>query len=122
MSSPALLITTGTHESKRLRAGQTVQSEETVSLEETSRRIGELADSANALIADLRKDIPELTDEAHTVLANLSRITGESNQQQISEILTQVNTMVRRESPKLAQITDRMSIMVKHADGVVLST
>ena len=42
MGSPALLITTGTNDARRLNAGETVQSEEAVSLNEVANRVGAL--------------------------------------------------------------------------------
>ncbi len=121
MSSPALSITTGSNEARRLQPGEVVPSEEAVSLEEITRRIGTVADSAGALMEQLQKDIPELTGEARTFLANLNEISGPRNQKQIERILAELNTLLNRESPKIAQITDQLSELTRHADSVVQS-
>ena len=119
MTTPALMITTGSNESPRLSVADVVPSAESLSLEEIEARIGNLAESADALIADLRKEVPALTGEARTVLANLNQISGAENQKKIAQILGSLNTVLDRESPKIAQITDQMSGLAKHADSVV---
>ena len=121
MGTPALLITTGTNDAKRLKPGEAVQSEEAASLDEVTKQLAMVADSANALITDLREEIPELTARASTVLDNMNDITGPSNRKRIVGILEQVNSILDRESPKIARITDQISELAGHADSVVLS-
>ena len=121
MGSPALLITTGTNDARRLNPGESVQSEEAVNLNEVANRVGALAESASALMADLRREVPALTSDARTVLANANAITGPENQERIKGILTELNTIVNRESPKIAGITDEISSLAKHANSLVVS-
>ena len=121
MTAPALMITTGSNEAGRLRAGDTIPSAETLSLEEIEGRVANLAESADALIAELRKAIPALTDDAQTFLGNLNQISGAQNQKRIEQILASLNTVLDRESPKIAQITDQISTLAKHADSVIAS-
>jgi len=121
MSSPALSITTGSNEARRLGAGETVPSEEAVSLEEVTLRLATVAESANTLVTELEKQIPGLIGEAKAFLANLNTITGERNQKQIEQILAEINALLSRESPKIAEITDQVSLLTQHADSVVLS-
>ena len=121
MSSPALSITTGSNDARRLSASEVVPSEEAVSLEEITRRVAGVAESAGAVMAVLQREIPTLTGEAGTFLANLNEISGPRNQKQIERILADLNTLLSRESPKIAQITDRISELAKHADSVVVS-
>ena len=121
MSSPALSITTGSNDARRLSAGEVVPSQEAVSLEEISRRVAVVAESANVLMATLSREIPNITGDARKVLANLEEITGPRNQKQINRILADVNTLLSQESPKIAQILDRISELAKHADSVVVS-
>ena len=68
MTAPALMITTGSNEAGRLSAGDVVPSAETVSLEELEGRVAKLAESADALMAELRREIPALTGDARTLL------------------------------------------------------
>jgi len=121
MSTPVLQITTGSNDARRLKAGDVVPSEEAVSLDDISKDIGKVAESANALMMELRQEIPGLTDQARTALANVNAITGLSNQKRIEGILAELNTMLNRESPRIAQITDQISQLAKHADSVVVS-
>lgn len=119
MTTPSLMITTGSNEASRLKAGDVVASAETLSLEEIEARAANLADSADALITELRKSIPALTGDAQTLLANLTHITGPESQKRVEQILANLNTLLDRESPKIAQITDQISDLAKHADSVV---
>jgi phospholipid/cholesterol/gamma-HCH transport system substrate-binding protein len=121
MSSPALSITTGSNEARRLNAGEIVPSQEAVSLEEISRRVAVVAESANALMATLAREIPNITGDARKVLAKLEEITGPRTHKQIDRILADINTLLSRESPKIGQILDQISGLAKHADSVVVS-
>jgi len=119
MATPSLMITTGSNEAGRLSAGAVVPSAESLSLEEMGDRAAKLAESADALIAELRREIPAVTGDARTFLANLNQISGVQNQKRIERIIANVDTLVERESPKIAQVTDQISELAKHADSVV---
>jgi ABC-type transporter Mla subunit MlaD len=121
MGNPALLITTGSNDARRLRAGEAVHSEEAASLDEVTRRIATVAESANTVMAELLQDIPEITSKAQTALANVDNMTGPANQKRIAGILAELNTTLDRESPKIAGITDEILTLSKHADSVVVS-
>ena len=121
MTPPSLMIATGSNEARRLGAGELVPSAETLSLEEIEGRVAHLAESADALVAVLRTEIPAVTGGARTFLANLNQISGVQNQKKISRILGNVDTLLERESPKIAQITDQISELAEHADSVVAS-
>jgi len=121
MSSPALSITTGSNTARRLKPGEVVPSEEAISIEEVTKRFAVVAETANSLLVELRRELPELTGQARTFLANLNQITGPQNQKQIDMILAEMNKLLQRESPKIAQITTRLSELAKHADGLVVS-
>jgi ABC-type transporter Mla subunit MlaD len=119
MTAPALMITTGSNEAGRLSAGSVVASAESVSLEELQGRVGNLAESADALVGELRKEVPALTGDARTLFANLNQITGTQNQKRINQTLASLNTLLERESPRVTQLTDQISELAKHADAVV---
>lgn len=119
MTPPALMITTGSNGARRLNAGALVPSAESVSLDEMQERVAKVAESADTVLSDLKTTIPALTGEARTFLANLNHISGAQNQKRIAQILASLNTMLERESPKIAQITDQISDLAKHADSVV---
>jgi Bacterial regulatory proteins, luxR family len=59
--------------------------------------------------------------EARAMLANLRDISGSKNQEHIEGVLAELNTMMRRESPKIAHITKRLGSLATHADEVVVS-
>jgi phospholipid/cholesterol/gamma-HCH transport system substrate-binding protein len=158
MSSPVLLISTGSNDARRLIAGEAVASQESMGMDELTQRVATVADSANSLVTELRGEVPALTGEARKFIANLNEISGPRNRERIEEILTQlhgevpaltgearkfianlneisgarnqeriekilaeVNTLLNRESPKIAQITERISLLAQHADSVVVS-
>jgi len=121
MGTPALLITTGTNDARRLDPGEAVRSEEPVGLDEVAKRATAAADAATALMANLSRELPALTGDIRTVLGNANEITGPSNQKRIAAILSEFEGMLNRESPKIARITDEMSTLVQHADSLVYS-
>jgi phospholipid/cholesterol/gamma-HCH transport system substrate-binding protein len=121
MSSPVLLLTTGSNDARRLNDGDVVQSQEAVAPDEIARRVATLAATANDLLLDFRRQLPPLFTEARAVLANIDQITGGRNQQQIESVLTELNTFLKRESPKIARITDRVAALADHADAVAES-
>jgi phospholipid/cholesterol/gamma-HCH transport system substrate-binding protein len=121
MSSPALFVTTGSNDARRLKAGEVMQSQEAVSQDEIARRIASLAGTANDLLLDLRRELPPLATEARAVAANLNQITGPRNQKHIDGVLAELNTILQRESPKIAQITDRLAAVVEHVDPLLLN-
>ena len=94
MSSPALSITTGSNDARRLTPGEVVVSTEAVSLEEIAQHIAGVADSANEVMTQLQKEIPAISGQARTLLANLNEISGPGNQKKIDGILTELNTLV----------------------------
>jgi phospholipid/cholesterol/gamma-HCH transport system substrate-binding protein len=119
MGSPALMITTGSNDARRLKPGEPVRAEEPTSLDEVARRASAAADAATALMEDLRREIPALTTDARTMLANANKLTGPANQKRIAAILDEFNIMLDRESPKISHITDQISSLTKHADSVL---
>jgi ABC-type transporter Mla subunit MlaD len=106
---------------RRLQSGETVRSEETVSWDDVARVANIAVQSANALMTELRQEIPPLTGQAAKALANVNEITGQANQQQIADILSELNTTLDRESTRIGQVTDQISALAKHADSLVAS-
>jgi ABC-type transporter Mla subunit MlaD len=90
-------------------------------MNEVAAKVGAVADSAGALLEDLHRDVPRLVRKAQIAVANMNEITGPRNQKRIAGILAEFNTMVNRESPKIAKITDEVSTLAEHADSLVLS-
>jgi phospholipid/cholesterol/gamma-HCH transport system substrate-binding protein len=119
MSSPALSITTGSREARRLEAGQVIPSQETVSIDDMTRKLSGIADSAEGLITQVQGELKGISERAQTLLANLNDVTGPTNRRQVAEILQQVNSLVAKQSPKIDQITDQVVLVSQDADSVI---
>ncbi len=119
MSSPAISITTGVQDAPRLTAGQTIPSEETMSIDDMARKFSGIADSAEGLITQVRGELNGISGRAEVLLANLNEVTGPSNRKQIAEILRQVNSLVATQSPKIDRITDQVSLLTTDTDSVI---
>src|ERR1700757_2497753 len=70
MSSPAISITTGTQGAPRLKAGQAIPSQETVSIDDMTRKLSGIADSAEELITQVQGELKGISGRAQTLLAN----------------------------------------------------
>jgi ABC-type transporter Mla subunit MlaD len=119
MSSPALSITTGAQDAARLRAGQVIPSQETVSLDDMTRKLSGIADSAGDLLTQVQGELKGISGQAQTLLANLNDATGTTNRKQLAEILQEVNSMVAQQGPKIDQITDQVLLVSKDADSTI---
>jgi phospholipid/cholesterol/gamma-HCH transport system substrate-binding protein len=119
MSSPAISITTGARQAPRLKAGQVIPSQETVSLDDMTRKLSGIADSAEDLITQVQGELKGISGSAQSLLANLNDVTGPANRQQVAEMLQQVNALVAKQSPKIDRITDQVVLVSQDADSVV---
>ena len=66
MSAPALSITTGAQDAPRLKAGQVIPSQETLSIDDMARKISGIADSAQDLIAQVQGELKGISGQAET--------------------------------------------------------
>jgi phospholipid/cholesterol/gamma-HCH transport system substrate-binding protein len=119
MSSPAISITTGTNDAPRLKAGQVIRSQETVSIDDMTRKLSAIADSAQGLITQVQGELKDISGDARTLLANLNDITGSPNRRQVARLLEQVNSLVATQSPKIDRITDQVLLVSRNADSVI---
>ena len=119
MSSPALSITTGSSEAPRLKAGQVIASQETVSIDDMTRKLSGIADNAGELITQVQGELKGISARADTLLANLNDVTGPTNRRQIAEVLQRVNALVAKQSPKIDQITDQVVLVSQDADSAI---
>jgi len=119
MSSPALSITTGAQDAPRLKAGQVITSQETVSIDDMARKLAGIADTAGDLITQVQGELKGISGQAQTLLANLNEATGPTNRKQMAEILQRVNSLVAQQSPKIDQITDRVLLIGQDADSAI---
>src|ERR1700683_451705 len=119
MSSPAISITTGTNDAPRLKPGDVIRSQETVSIDDMARKLSGIADTAQGLITQVQGEIQGLSRQASTLLANLNETTGPANRNQIADILHNTNTMIAQQSPKIDRITDQVLVATQDADAAI---
>jgi phospholipid/cholesterol/gamma-HCH transport system substrate-binding protein len=119
MSSPGISITTGAQEAPRLKPGEVIPSQETVSIDDMTRKLSGIADGAQALITQVQGELQGISGRAQTLLANLNDVTGPMNRKQIADILQEVNSLVATQSPKIDRITDQVVLVSQDADAVV---
>jgi phospholipid/cholesterol/gamma-HCH transport system substrate-binding protein len=119
MSSPAISITTGTNDAPRLKPGDAIASQETVSIDDMARKLAGIADTAQGLITQVQGEIKGLSAQANTLLANLNDASGPANRKQIAEILRNANAMVAQQSPKIDRITDQVLLATQDADVAI---
>ena len=119
MSGPALSITTGSSEARRLAPGSSIPSQEAASLDEIAGKMAAVADNANGLITQARGELEGITSDARSLLSNLNTVTGKPNQQKIQAVLDNVNGMLATERPKIDRLTDQLNTLAEHADATV---
>lgn len=119
MSSPALSISTGSNNAPRLNAGEAVRSEESVSIDDMTRKLSTIADSANGLIAQVQEELRDVSGDARTLLANLNDVTGGPNRREIAQLLQHVNLLVATESPRIDAITQQLLLASRDADSAI---
>jgi ABC-type transporter Mla subunit MlaD len=119
MSSPAISITTGTDDARRLKPSEAIRSEETMSLDDMARKLSGIADNAQTLIAQVQGELKGLSSRADTLLTNLNDATGPTNRENLAGILKQTNKMIADESPKIDRITDQILLASQDADAAI---
>jgi phospholipid/cholesterol/gamma-HCH transport system substrate-binding protein len=119
MSGPALSITTGSNDAKRLAPGSSIPSQEAASLDEIAGRMATVADNADGLITQARGELEGITGDARSLLANLNTVTGKPNQQKLQAVLDNVNGMLATERPKIDHLTDQLNQLTQHADDTI---
>ena len=119
MSNPAISITTGAQEARRLSPGQAIPSQETVSIDDMTRKLSGIAETAGSLMNQVQDELKTISDRTDTLLANLNDATGPTNRRQFAEILQQVNSLMAKEGPKIDQITDQVALVTQDADSII---
>jgi phospholipid/cholesterol/gamma-HCH transport system substrate-binding protein len=119
MSGPALLVTTGRNDAKRLAPGSSIPSQETPSLDEIAGKMVDVADNTNGLITQARGEFADISSDASTLLANLNTLTGKPNQQKIQAVLDNVNDTLATERPKIDRLADQLNMLAQHSDATI---
>jgi phospholipid/cholesterol/gamma-HCH transport system substrate-binding protein len=100
MSEPALMISTGSNNADRIAPGQTIPSQETVTLDEIAAKMATVAGNANDLIVQVQGELSGISGDARTLLANLNSVTTD-------------------ERPKIDHLADQLLALSQHADAVI---
>jgi phospholipid/cholesterol/gamma-HCH transport system substrate-binding protein len=119
MSSPAISITTGDQDAPRLKAGQVIASQEMVSIDDMTRKLSGIADSATELMTQVQGELKGISGQTQTLLTNMNEATGPTNRRQIADILQHINAMVAQQSPKIDRITDQVLLVSRDADSAI---
>ena len=93
MSSPVLVISTGSNKALRLEAGSKLQSRETMSIADLQRTLGALAEQAQPMLAQVGGDLHGVAGDTRQLLANLNSVTTDVNRKHISSILANTDSM-----------------------------
>ena len=119
VTSPCISISMGTNEAPRLPQNGVIASVESISVDDTQRKIVALADSAQTLLESVNKDVDSLTGDARKLTANLNELTGKPNQQRLAEILTNADTTITGISPKIDHIADQIANLTDDANRLM---
>ena len=119
ITSPCISVSMGSNDAPRLPPNGVIASQESISIDDTQRKIVALADSANGLLGSVQTDINALTGDARKLIASLNEMTGKPNQQHVAEILTNADAMITSISPKIDHITDQIAKLSDDANTLV---
>jgi len=119
IASPVISITTGAGDVPRLPPGAEIPSEETISLDDTQRKLVALADSAQTLMASAATDLDRVTGDTRALLSHLNDVTGSANRRHVQDILANADSLVARMSPRIDQISEEVLTLTRRADATV---
>src|SRR5215813_11808085 len=68
MSSPAMLVSTGSNEAPRLAPGESIPSKEAATLDDITGKVATVADSATSLITQVQGELGGISSDARGVL------------------------------------------------------
>lgn len=112
-------ISPGTKEAARLPPGGLIRSEEAVTFSDITKKVVEVTDTAQTMMADVKDDVELLIADMRVLTANLTELTGQENQESIKGLLNGANEMVETQAPKIDQITDQIAVLLEKVDATV---
>jgi phospholipid/cholesterol/gamma-HCH transport system substrate-binding protein len=115
-----LEITPGTKGAAHIPPNGVVKSEEAITLSDITKKVADVADTAQALMTDVNGKIDLLVGDLRAVTANLQDLTGERNRRNIDRLLVSANEMVDTQAPKLDRITTQMQEVLKKVDATIV--
>jgi phospholipid/cholesterol/gamma-HCH transport system substrate-binding protein len=104
-----LEISPGSHEAALLEDGATIRSIETVSINDITKKLADVADTANVVMTNFNGEFTKMSDDIQLVLENVQELTGETNQKNVEDLLANANGMVADLRPKLDNITAQLN-------------
>jgi phospholipid/cholesterol/gamma-HCH transport system substrate-binding protein len=119
ITSPCISISMGSNDAPRLPPDGAIASQESISIDDTERKIVALADSASGLLESVHKDVDSLAGEARKLIANLNELSSGPNQQHVAEILANADKLITTMSPKIDHIGDQVSQLADEANTLV---
>lgn len=120
ITNPVISISMGSNDAARLPPNGEIASLESVSLDDTQRKIVGLADSAKTMIDAVNKDINDITGDARDLIGNLKELTGKPNQERVAGILKNSEAMIASLSPKIDRMSDQVLKLTSDADAVIV--
>lgn len=112
-------ITPGTKEAARIPPGGMIPSEEAVTFSDITKKVVEVTDTAQTMMADVKDDVELLISDLRELTGNLTELTGQENQENIEGLLRGANEMVETQAPKIDQITDQIGVLLNKVDATV---
>ena len=113
-----LEIMPGSIEASRIEAGGTVQSVESLTFSDLTRKVSEVADTAVAVMSRMDAKFATVADDIHGLMVNLQQISGEENQRNIAKLLDSSTALIETQSPKIDQITTQLSETLVRVDSM----
>jgi phospholipid/cholesterol/gamma-HCH transport system substrate-binding protein len=116
LSENYLEITPGSKDARRLEAGETIPSEEVISLSDITQKVAMTAETATELMQKVQGDFDKVFGETQVLLKNMQELTGEKNQRSVEQLLANGNRMVEEQMPKIDRITTQVSEVLERID------
>lgn len=107
-----LEISPGSNKAARLEDGATIQSKETVTINDITAKLADVADNANNVMIKFNDEFAKISTDIQTVLHNVEELTGEKNQKSVEELLANANGMIAEQRPKFDKITDQLTATI----------
>lgn len=113
-----LEVTPGEMNAPRVEPGGTIDSMETVTLDDLTKKIADVTDTAQDVMKDVHRDFRMIAEDAHVLLTNLQELTGDKNQRNVEKMLENTNLLVEELRPKIDQVTEDISETLEKAQGM----
>ena len=113
-----LEVTPGEMNAPRIEPGGAIDSMETVTLDDLTKRIADVTDTAEDVMRVVQHDFRMVAEDAHVLLTNLQELTGSKNQRNVEKMLENTNLLVEELRPKIDQVTNDIRETLEKAQGM----